>query len=137
MNSNMQFAMNTWYHLAIVCSGSKLMFYVNGDLDNSMDLPGKAYKLVDSGVAGMSIAGTDYFKANAMVSEWRFWSVARTQDEIRNNMYSCDPSTSGLIGYFKLDEGEGNDFKDATGKGGHAACLTEPRWIQDVRIDGK
>lgn len=143
MESQMQFAKNTWYHIAFVCTGNKLYLYVNGELDNSMDLPGVTYQFTKNGTdpigdADFSIAATDYFKANMMIAEWRFWTVARSQAQIQNNMYSCDPSTPGLLGYFKFNEGEGKDFADATGKGGHATCaLGTPAWVPNVRIDGK
>ncbi|MBQ9184673.1 MAG: DUF1735 and LamG domain-containing protein [Bacteroidales bacterium] len=139
MNSNMMFTANTWYHLAFACTGNKLYLYVNGELDNSMDLPDTGYTLAGTGDAQdftIADSGT-YFKANMMIAEWRFWTVARSQAEIKNNMYSCDPKTAGLLGYFKFNEGEGKDYRDATGKGGNAASLNVPTWVPDVRIDGK
>lgn len=136
MNSNMEFSANTWYHIAVVCTGTKLYYYVNGVLDNSMDLPGKTYRTADDG--SWSMCNTSYFKANAMFSEVRFWTKARSQQEIANNMYVCDPNSDGLQCYFKMNEGSGNIFNDATGHGGHAEVQGgEPTWVQDVRIDGK
>lgn len=138
MNSNMMFTKDTWYHIAFSCTGSKLYLYVNGELDNSMDLPDTGYQLTATGSdPDFSIAATTYFKANLKVAEWRFWTVARSQAEIKNNMYSCDPATPGLLGYFKFNEGEGKDYADATGKGGFASSVNTPAWVPDVRIDGK
>jgi len=140
MNSQMMFEKNTWYHIAFVCSGSQLALYVNGQLDNTLDLPGKTYTL-SGGDADFSMCGTTYFKANAMFAEMRFWKVARSQAEIQNNMYSCDPSTEGLLGYFKFDEGSGKDYNDASMSGdaglGRAWSVAMPEWREDVRIDGK
>jgi len=134
MNSNMLFNQNTWYHLAFVCTGTKLYLYVNGVLDNSMDLGGKIV-----GVDNMSIASSgSYFLADAMYSELRFWTKARSQAEISNNMYVLDPHSDGLEAYWKMDEGKGDEFTDATGHGN--ICKTtngEPTWTPNVRIDGK
>ncbi len=37
------------------------------------------------------------------IAEVRIWSVARTQQEIWDNMYSVDPQTEGLAAYWKFD----------------------------------
>ncbi len=134
MNSQMLFNTNTWYHLALVCTGTKLYFYVNGVLDNSMDLPGNG----NSMSCFSTYIHNGYHLGNTMMSELRLWRKARTQNEIVNNMYLCDPTSDGLEFYFKFNEGSGNTFKDATG---HGYDISTPdvnyTWIQDVRIDGK
>lgn len=134
MNSQMLFNTNTWYHLALVCTGTKLYFYVNGVLDNSMDLPGNG----NSMSCFSTYIHNGYHLGNTMMSELRLWHKARTQSEIVNNMYLCDPTSDGLEFYFKFNEGAGSTFKDATGHGYDISTPgTEYRWIQDVRIDGK
>ena len=135
MNSLALFNEHTWYHLAFVCTGTKLYLYVNGQLDNSMDLPGKTTNLNSINICSPST----YWLGNAMYSEVRFWQRARSQAEIANNMYACDPTTPGLITYYKMNEGEGYSFRDASGNGNNAETNGQavPEWIQDVRIDGK
>lgn len=135
MNSLALFNEHTWYHLAFVCTGTKLYLYVNGQLDNSMDLPGKTTNVNSINICSPST----YWLGNAMYSEVRFWQRARSQAEIANNMYACDPTTPGLITYYKMNEGEGYSFRDASGNGNNAETYGQavPEWIQDVRIDGK
>ena len=133
MNSKQLFNENQWYHLAFVCTGTKLYLYVNGALDNSMDLPGKATNLSNR----INFGNTDYLKADVKVSELRFWTVARTQAQIANNMYACDAKSTGLEAYWKLNEGQGDTFNDATGHGNTGKCVAVPTWEQNVRIDGK
>ena len=135
MNSQTLFNANTWYHIAYVCTGAKLYLYVNGQLDNSMDMPGK-----ETRVSSVSISSnSSYNRGNSFYSEVRLWKKARSQKEIQNNMYSCDPATPGFIFYYKFNEGQGNRFKDWSGNGNDATTKdnTTPVWIQDVRIDGK
>lgn len=135
MNSQTLFNANTWYHIAYVCTGAKLYLYVNGQLDNSMDMPGK-----ETRVSAVSISSnSSYNRGNSFYSEVRLWKKARSQKEIQNNMYSCDPATPGFIFYYKFNEGQGNRFKDWSGNGNDATTKdnTTPVWIQDVRIDGK
>lgn len=135
MNSLALFNEHTWYHLAFVCTGTKLYLYVNGQLDNSMDLPGKTTNVNSINICSPST----YWLGNAMYSEVRFWQRACSQAEIANNMYACDPTTPGLITYYKMNEGEGYSFRDASGNGNNAETNGQavPEWIQDVRIDGK
>ena len=135
MNSQMLFSANTWYHIAFVCTGAKLYLYVNGQLDNSMDMPGKTTKVNTYTLC----SGSSYTKGDAQFSEYRFWSKARTQKELQNNMYVCDPTTEGLIFYYKMNEGSGFNFKDASPHRYDCTTVDEavPSWIQDVRIDGK
>ena len=135
MNSLALFNEHTWYHLAFVCTGTKLYLYVNGQLDNSMDLPGKTTNVNNINICRPST----YWLGNAMYSEVRFWQRARSQAEIANNMYACDPTTPDLITYYKMNEGEGYSFRDASGNGNNAETNGQavPEWIQDVRIDGK
>lgn len=133
MNSKQLFNANQWYHLAFVCTGTKLYLYVNGALDNSMDLPGKSTNLSNR----FNFGNTDYLKADVKVSELRFWTVARSQAQIANNMYACDAKSTGLEAYWKLNEGQGDTFNDATGHGNTGKCVAVPTWEQNVRIDGK
>lgn len=134
MNSQMLFNTNTWYHLALVCTGSKLYLYVNGVLDNSMDLPNSG----NSMSCFSTYTNNGYHLGNSMYSEMRLWKKARTQNEIINNMYSCDPASDGLVFYFKFNEGSGSVFKDASGHGYDINSTgVDYTWIQDVRIDGK
>lgn len=135
MNSIMLFNTDTWYHIAVVSTGTKLYLYVNGVLDNSMDLPNAATVMS----CWSTYTSNGYHLGNTMYSEMRLWNKARTQKEILNNMYVCDPATPGLVFYFKFNEGEGSLFHDATGNGYDVSTDggVEPVWIQDVRIDGK
>ena len=133
MNSKMLFDAKKWYHIAFVCTGTKLYLYVNGVLDNSMSLPGNA-----TNIAGpINFGNTDYLRADVKVSELRFWTKARTQAQVLNNMYACDPKSDGLEAYWKLNEGQGDTFADATGHGNTGKCVAVPDWEQNVRIDGK
>lgn len=112
LNSNMLFEENTWYHIACVCTNTKLYIYVNGDLDSQLDLPeGKVWISTTPG-----FGNTDYLRANVKVAQVRIWEVARSPKQLVDNMYNCPPKSEGLIAYWRLDEGEGNVFKDATGK---------------------
>lgn len=134
INSNMEFSTNTWYHLAIVCDGATLSLYVNGELDNQIAVTGKVTNLEKN---KFGFGNTDYLKANVKVSELRFWTKAISQTQIKENMYSIDPTTEGLEAYWKMDEGSENDFKDYTGHGNNGHSVGTTVWSPNERLDGK
>lgn len=140
LNSNTQFATNKWYHIAFVCTGTSLALYVNGVLDNTVNLPGKTVKLNSHNIwFGNSAERPTWLKANVMISEFRLWERALTQPQIINNMYAVDQASEGLFAYFKFNEGSGDSFADARNNGNTATVdgVGNIQWTQDVRIDGK
>mgnify|MGYP001646707732 CR=1 FL=1 len=132
MDSKMQFEVNKWYHVAWVCTGSKVYLYVNGKLDNSKDTSGKVTNL---GKNKCKIGNTDYLKADVQMSEFRLWTRALSQREIANNQYATDPHADGLFAYFKFNEGQGDDFADFTGHGNKGWCTSPVRWVPDVQLN--
>jgi len=87
---------NDWTHLAFVCDGSKTSLFVNGafvdDMSNTISMPVKA--LGQSGESGKMI-----------LDEIRFWTVAKTEEEITQGMkVSADINQAGLTGYYYLDD---------------------------------
>lgn len=98
-----------WYHHAWVHDGKTVKLYINGEYDTQMDSPGKMSKLSNE----MSI---DTGKESYMYSEWRFWTVARTAKQIKENMFSVNSKSEGLEVYFKMNEGKGKVINDHVGK---------------------
>ena len=130
-----KFKNNQWYHLAFVCDGVKLTIYVNGNIDATLDLPRKPLRLVKN---SFGICNGDWMVTDAIVSEVRFWTTAISQSQIQNNMFAINPGTDGLEAYWKLNEGAGTEFKDATGHGNKAMAPNGVvRWVDGIRSDGK
>lgn len=135
INCSTKFKNNQWYHLAFVCNGVKLTVYVNGNVDVILDLPNKPLRLVKE---SFGICNGDWMVTNAMFSEVRFWTTAISQSQIQNNMYAINPNSEGLEGYWKLNEGSGTTFKDATGNGNDGvAAKGVVAWQDGIRSDGK
>lgn len=78
----------------------------------------------------------DTRQLNGDVAEVRVWSVARTEQEIWDNMYDiADPgSEPNLLGYWKFDEGAGNTIKDRTGHGNDAVAAYDLVWPEGIEI---
>lgn len=129
LNPSNSFKPNEWQHLALVCDGSSYRLYING---------------VDSGVlsipSGPTIfANINWFSADTwwsgckiLMSEARIWSVVRTASQIQNNMTQVSPKSVGLEAYWRFNEGQGNVFEDATGKGHTLTTSATPTWIDGI-----
>ena len=46
----------------------------------------------------------------------------RTQEEIVSNVYEVDPTSEGLVAYWKCDEGAGDTIRDHTGNGNNGTA---------------
>lgn len=130
---------NQWYHLAIVYDGNELIIYRDGARVAGKQVPVPKGGMVINGLQ-MVASGSTYFRAECAMSQVRFWSYARSETEIQNNMlFEVNPKNPNLIGLWPLDEGEGNTFKDATGQGrdmvADEGLIRE--WEPDVRFDKK
>ena len=151
-----------WYHIAATYSYAtrEVCIYVNGklqsrgtDLGNSASTPfnlaGRAFydlylqdpetykDYKDWSNFRQFFLGKSYDDSrqlNGDITEVRVWSVARSEQEIWDNMYDVDPKTPGLIGYWKFDEGEGNVIKDWTGNGNDAVAEKDLDWPNGIEV---
>ncbi len=119
---------NKWQHFAITFSNSQVKIYINGKLDAQKEVGGdpvtlKRISLVSSG---------RYFRANCLLNEVRLWSKALNETQIQNNMTVVSPNSDGLEVYWKMNEGEGNFFKDATGHGFDGQAEGTVKWIHNI-----
>lgn len=125
-DAEFSFKNNIWYHIACVNNNATgtMSIYVNGVLDSSFPNAQISTTVNSKSPRGAWFCGENgndsYMKSNVQASEIRFWSVARTEAQVKNGMYGVNPQSAGLIAYWRLNEGEGSVFKDATGKGNDA-----------------
>ena len=111
---NYRLPANRWTHIALVAdSGSfTTKLYVDGELVDELG----TYAPLGAQRFGLTDIGGVTHYINALVRDIRYWTVARTDNEIRNNYnQQLTGSETGLMGYWKLDEGSGNNMVDASG----------------------
>ncbi len=100
---------NTWHHLAGVRSGSSLYLYVDGVQVGT----GTAYNNTSMTVFRLGNRNATYYQG--LIDEVRIWSVARTAQQIKSGMYNTvAASSSGLLAYYKMNEGSAQTVGDAT-----------------------
>ena len=109
------YALNKWYHVAFTYDSPSGMaaIYLNGE------------KVAEKGVgSGLTFDLNQHFSIGyaydydsrrtwyGFMSEVRLWSVARTANQLRDNMMYVDPASDGLVGYWKLN---GEDYYEENG----------------------
>ena len=128
-----------WYHVALTYdqSSGKTALYVNGEKKAGSDWSIPGFKPNDD--QGFSIGKVPGFPwgerpLTGNMSEIRVWSVARTANQLKQNMFTVDPKSDGLELYYKLNGSEeikSDKIIDSTGKNeGTAVRLT----IEDLDV---
>lgn len=112
-----------WYHLALTYDqpSGRTAIYVNGVkwAESAWNIP----RFDPNSDVGFNIGMLPGFPwgerpLNGYMSEIRVWNVARTENQLKQNMLSVDPKSDGLVLYYKLDGSEtqtGGIIKDASG----------------------
>ncbi|NRF91523.1 LamG domain-containing protein [Paenibacillus frigoriresistens] len=125
-DSNTVVPLNTWVHLAATISGSTATLYLNGVVDGTFT----GIVARSSGNTFLTISKSDaqWFKGN--MDDVRIWNVARTQAQIQANMnnYLLGDET-GLVGYWKLNEGAGLLAADATANKNNGSLVGGVSWV--------
>lgn len=102
-----------WHHFAFVCNNGVCTSYLDGVQMASSASAGWLTPVQWLGV----VFSDQNHTAKMGYSEYRVWSVARSIEDIKRNKYQVNPESKGLFAYWKLNEGEGDLLKDATGNG--------------------
>lgn len=78
----------------------------------------------------------EYRPLNGKIAEARVWSVARTPDQIRENMYNVENPADDptLLGYWKFNEGTGNTVRDYSMYGNDGVAETDIVWPSGIEI---
>lgn len=129
--SKTEFAIKTWYTISCTFDGSNYKLYVNGKLDASFAGAPMTYRF-SSLELGMAFNGYQFSQRFlGRVGEIRLWSRALGQSELQNGLCGVDVLSTGLIAYYKMNEGEGQTFIDRTGNGRDLLWPKQVSWIND------
>ena len=113
-----------WHHVAVTRSGDAVSAFVDGALDiaftfagplNATDTPLALAALLDATDSPLRpLAGH--------LDEVRIWNQHRTQSQVQQDMHQgLSGSEAGLVAYWRLDDGVGQTFMDATPTGADGA----------------
>ena len=123
--------LNKWYHVVFTYDGSYARLYINGKLDSERSDTATP----DANGQPLYLGGSpDWAPAQAVIDEVRIYNRALSADEVVDNMKG-KITTSGLVLWWRLDEGSGNMVEDVTGKG-HTGSLGSggqaPTWTDGI-----
>jgi hypothetical protein len=141
-----ELTLNRWYHVCGTYDGQKMILYING---NQVASQLQTANIVNSTYDMLIGANSDYLEQNPSsyfryfsgeIDEVRIWNIARTQDQIRANMYNVltPGSEPNLVAYYKMDNGSGTLLTDSkgtnTGTLTHGIGGSNPTWVESYAM---
>ncbi|HNX03158.1 MAG TPA: FlgD immunoglobulin-like domain containing protein [Candidatus Cloacimonas sp.] len=141
--ANNVLTLNTWQHVAITQSmsgsNSTMTLYVNG-VQVGSPLTATTASTQSSRPVYIGYSPNTQSNIRCMlgnVDEVRIWNVTRSATQLADNRYvNIDPSTTGLIAYYKMSEGTGTTVADSSPNhidGTFSA--TAPSWDTNIPFD--
>lgn len=118
-----------WVHIAVVYDAGthERIYYKDGVKVYSDENATYALNLTSGCYIGKSYDNTRWLPGD--ISEVRIWNIQRTGEEIAKNPYEVDPHASGLVAYWKFNEGTGSAIKDHTGNGNDITASGASTWV--------
>jgi hypothetical protein len=114
--STTRFNTEQWYTISLTFDGSVYKMYVNGVKDAELaGTKGTSFQRLELGMSWTGYASSQAFRGR--VAEIRLWNRALSTSELQLGICSVDPKSDGLVAYWKMNEGTGYIFHDATGNG--------------------
>jgi len=124
--------LNSWNHIAMTYDGSVFALYINGSLDNSINLVSTVCNAANPVIIGHGSGGT-YSDFNGLMDEVRIWNIARSGIQISTAMGSQLTGTeTGLVGYWRLNDGDGVVAVDSSAYGNNGTLLNGVSWSDNT-----
>ncbi len=132
-------AATTWAHIAIVFDGTqtgnanRLSMYKNGIHQGTPNFTGTIPATLTSPTCDLSMAVREQTAGylNGQLDEVRIWNTARTQAEIDTYKEWDVTGATGLLHYWKLNDGSGASTADSQGSG-TGTLVNTPTWSATV-----
>lgn len=104
-----------WYHVAATYDGMTMRVYIDGELTTTSNRRGNVNERDVPLYIGNRPLNDFASGFNGLIDEVRVWNTARSNRELRefSNRYLTG-TEEGLVGYWRLDEGEGQTVFDHT-----------------------
>ena len=121
---------DTWYHIAYTYDGTTVTVYKDGVKDNSLA------NSIDWTFKSLSFAiGSFGYERQVEFAQIRMWKKCLSENVIKDNMSrQVAGDSDGLIGYWKCDEGTGNELKDSSPNQNHVTLGGTPQWSEQINF---
>ena len=123
---------NAWHHLAMVVSraSNTCKLYVDGGLEATVTNAIISTNLDNPQSMLIGVERTKNIYFNGSIDEVRVWNTARTPAQLQSAKGTSIPANStGLVAYYKLDEGSGTTTADATANANSGTLVGSPVWL--------
>ncbi|SVB56655.1 uncharacterized protein METZ01_LOCUS209509 [marine metagenome] len=121
----------TWHHLALTYDGSNIILYIDGIEAGSTGAFGQIINQFVPFNIGRLIWQTTNFDLDGQVDEVSLWNLALTEQQVQDYMYADLTGEEGLVGYWKLNEGDGSIAYDSSGEGNNG-MIYGATWSTDT-----
>jgi len=127
-------ALNEWHHIAGTWDGNTMRVYVDGvqQATQANVAAGIDYTPAHNLNIGRFADDNEFEYVSGIIDEVRVWSVTRSAADIQSNMFrTVAGNETGLVAYWRLDEGSGTSITDQTGNGnnGTFANMDDTDWV--------
>jgi hypothetical protein len=136
MTTETHFSTGQWYHVAVVYNGSNLTLYINGKQETYATTSGGTINFNDTYMDGFHIGRSERGRyLDGYISEARVWNKALTPNQLQANVCYVDPTSSGLIAYWRFNgtDQDGTTIKDLTGHGHDAVASGTINWVENQK----
>jgi len=128
-----QYDMNygQWYHVAWTLEANGLLTaYINGEIVRQEIFSGNILSNNNDLLLANPDGSSHWYKGS--MDEFRLWNVARTSQEIKENMYlSFSGTEQGLVSYWQFNEGSEKHLTDrAGGNNGKLKNIASNAWTE-------
>lgn len=115
--SSTHFKTNRWYLVSCTYDGTTFKMYVDGVEDAQASGSGKVtpFQRFELGMSWGNYRNSQFYQGR--LCEVRVWDRALTASEIAMGFAGVNAHSDDLVAYWKMNEGEGHIFHDATGHG--------------------
>ena len=119
-----------WSAIAYTFDGSAIHLYFNGEPVLQAQISGDVQSGNRSLWFGHREGMTPYV---GILEEISIWNIALSTDEIRERMHCLlEGGELGLLGYYRFDEGAGEEAGDMTGNAFDGTLMGGPEWVQST-----
>jgi len=120
---------NKWMHIAGTYDGDTMKLYLNGELLNTRIPNGGLFH--PDGDFYFSSSGSPF---DGKMEEVRLWSIARTEQEIRENMYlPLSGNETGLVSYWQFNDGSGDTLVEpVSDNNGTLYNMDDADWVNST-----
>lgn len=137
-SSSLKLTPGVWSHVALTYDTATglMIVYINGHKMDSTVIRTRI-NILGNGTDRNFEIGRSYEDGrdlNGLISEVRIWDVIRTPEEIANNIYTVDPTSAGLVAYWKFDDQSSFIVKDYSGNGNDIKAMKSALTWKNVSL---